>query len=339
MSELFKAYATKDAQSDLEPFEFDAGPLRDEQVEIDVEYCGLCHSDLSMAHNEWGATAYPFVPGHEIIGRVRAVGAQAKRVKVGDRVGLGWFSESCMICPECLGGDHNLCPSNEQTIVGRHGGFANRVRSHWTWALPLPDALDATKAGPLLCGGVTVFNPIVQCGVSPMDRVGVVGVGGLGHLALQFLNKWGCEVTAFTTSDNKRAEAVSMGAHHVVNTRDPDQLGAVAGTFDFILSTVNANLDWQAFTNALAPRGRLHIVGVTPDPVPFVAFPMIIGQKAISGSPVGSPVTTARMLEFCVRHGIAPVTEHFKMSQVNEAFEHLRAGKARYRLVLENDIS
>jgi uncharacterized zinc-type alcohol dehydrogenase-like protein len=234
-----------------------------------------------------------------------------------------------------MSGDHNLCAGNEGTIVGRHGGFADTVRCQAEWAIPLPRGVDAAKAGPLFCGGITVFNPIVQFGVRPTDRVGVIGIGGLGHLALQFLAKWGCEVTAFTSTDAKADEAREMGAHHVVNSRDAAQLEAVAGSFDFILSTVNVDLEWNSFLVALGPRGRLHSVGAVPSPIPVPAFSVIPGQKSVSGSPLGSPATTAMMLEFCARHGIEAVTEHFPMSEVNEALDHLRAGKARYRIVLE----
>jgi uncharacterized zinc-type alcohol dehydrogenase-like protein len=212
------------------------------------------------------------------------------------------------------------------------------VRCHWLWATPLPEALDPIKIGPLLCGGITVFNPIVQCGVQPTHRVGVIGIGGLGHMALQFLNKWGCEVVAFTSSDSKREEALKLGAHRTVNSRDSAQMAKLAGSLDFILVTVNVPLDWPVIINALAPKGRLHVVGAVLEPIPVAAFSLIMGQKSISGSPVGSPSTMATMLAFCARHGIAPMVEKFPMSCVNEAFEHLRAGKARYRIVLENDI-
>jgi len=234
-----------------------------------------------------------------------------------------------------MSGDHNLCAGAEGTIVGRHGGFADAVRCQAEWAVPLPEGVDLAKAGPLFCGGITVFNPIVQFGVRPTDRVGVIGVGGLGHLALQFLSKWGCEVTAFSSTDAKADEAREMGAHHIVNSRDPGQLEAVAGTFDFILSTVNVDLDWEAYLAALGPRGRLHSVGAVPSPIPVPAFGVIPGQKSVSGSPLGSPATTATMLEFCARHGIEAVTEHFPMSEVNEAMDHLRSGNARYRIVLD----
>ena len=338
MSTKFRAYAAPAKGQALTPFEFDPGPMGGEQVEIKVSHCGLCHSDLSMLDSEWGRSAYPFVAGHEVVGTIVAAGDQVKRVKAGDRVGLGWFSGSCMACPQCLAGDHNLCTTVEQTIVGRYGGFADRVRCHWLWAIPLPPGIDTVKAGPLFCGGITVFNPIVQCGVQPTQRAGVIGIGGLGHLALQFLNKWGCEVVAFTSSDSKRQDALKFGAHDTVNSRDSSQMRKLAGSLDFILVTANVTLDWPVITSSLAPRGRLHVVGVVPEPIPVVAFSLISEQKAISGSPLGSPATTAKMLTFCARHGIAPTIEKFPMSRVNDALEHLRAGKARYRIVLENDL-
>lgn len=318
--------------------ELNPGDLRDEQVEIAVEYCGICHSDLSVADNEWGNTTYPFVPGHEIVGRVAVAGPKVRGLKVGQRVGLGWFSESCLACPQCLSGNHNLCATAEGVMMGRPGGFANRVRCHWAWAVPIPDTIAAQAAGPLFCGGITVFNPIIQCGVQPTDRVGVIGIGGLGHMALQFLNKWGCEVTAFTSTDAKRDEAMKFGAHHVVNSRAAAQLEKLAGALDFILCTANVTLPWDAIIACLAPKGRLHIVGAVLEPIPLAVFPLLVGQKAVSASPLGSPFNCARMVEFAARHGIAPQVELFPMSKVNNAFEHLRAGKARYRIVLQNDI-
>jgi uncharacterized zinc-type alcohol dehydrogenase-like protein len=333
------ALAVQTPEGRLESFSYEPGPLGDEQVEIEVQYCGICHSDLSMLHNEWHLTQFPFVPGHEAIGRVTAVGRDAKLVRVGQTVGLGWNSGSCLYCPSCLTGNHNLCAHLEQTLVGRHGAFATRVRCHWVWATPIPDGLDLAKAGPLLCGGITVFSPLVQAGVRPTDRVGVIGIGGLGHMALQFLNKWGCDVTAFTSTAAKSEEARRMGAHHIINTHSAEELGKAAYRFDFVLSTVNANLDWSAYLGTLAPKGRLHIVGVVPDPIPVPAFALIGAQRTVGGTPSGAPSTVMTMLDFCVRHGIAPVVEEFPMSRANEALAHLEAGKARYRVVLKNDLT
>lgn len=337
MSDSIRAYGATQAGGKLSLIDFDPGPLHPEQVEIKVTHCGICHSDLSMLDNEWDRSTFPFVPGHEAVGTIVAIGEQAKGLKLGQTVGIGWFSGSCMACQQCLSGNHNLCPNGQETLVGRHGGFAERLRAHWVWATPLPDKVDAAKAGPLFCGGITVFNPIVQCGVKPTDRVGVIGIGGLGHMALQFLNKWGCEVTAFTTSDSKRDEAMKMGAHHVINSKDPGQMKKIAGSLDFIISTVNAPMDWDTIIGLLTPKGRLHFVGAVLEPIPVAAFFLIGGQKSLSGSPLGSPATVKTMLDFSARHGIAPVTEVFPMSRVNDALDHLRAGKARYRIVLEAD--
>ncbi len=336
MSEIH-ALAAKQAKGPLEAFSFDPGPLGPEQVEIAVDYCGICHSDLSMLNNEWGMSKYPLVLGHEAIGKVTAVGEAAKFVKVGQTVGLGWNSGSCLHCPQCLSGDQNMCQSGEATIIGRHGAFATHVRAHWVWATPIPDGVDLSKAGPLLCGGITVFNPLIQFDVRPTDRVGIIGIGGLGHMALQFANKWGCHVTAFTSSDSKADEAKKMGAHEVVNTKAPGGLKKLAGSFNLVLSTVAGDMEVAPYIAALAPRGRFHTVGVLPK-IQIGAMPLIGGQRSISGSPSGAPAVVMSMLDFCARHGIAPVTEEFQMSKANEAMQHLEAGKARYRIVLKNDL-
>jgi alcohol/geraniol dehydrogenase (NADP+) len=335
MTTTVHAYAATAPNKALEPFEYTLGPLGPDEVDVAVESCGICHSDLSMLGNDWGQTTYPFVPGHEIVGRITAAGEAVRHVSVGQRVGVGWFAGSCMSCRTCMSGDHHLCGGAEQTIVGRHGGFADRVRCRSPWAFPLPEGVDAASAGPLFCGGITVFGPIVAFDVKPTDRVGVIGIGGLGHLALQFLNKWGCEVTAFTSSESKREEALAMGAHHAVSSRDGEALARLTGTFDFILVTVNVTLDWNAYIAALAPRGRLHFVGAVLEPVPVAAFSLIGRQRSLSGSPLGSPATVSAMLEFCARHAIQPRVEYFPMARVNDALEHLRAGKPRYRIVLQ----
>ena len=333
---MIRAYAAAEPGGKLQPFEYDPGPLNDKDVEIDVEYCGICHSDLSMLHNEWGLTQYPFVPGHEVVGTIASVGSAVQTLKPGHRVGLGWYSRSCMTCEWCMSGNHNLCLTAEGTIVQRHGGFADKVRAHEAWITPLPEGIDPLSAGPLFCGGVTVFNPIVQFDVQPTDRVGVIGIGGLGHMALKFLHAWGCDVTAFSTSPDKETEARSLGANHFINSRDTDALKSVENSFDLILSTVSGDLDWSTYIACLRPKGRLHFVGVAPSPVSSQIFPLIAGQKSLSGSPLGSPVTVSKMLDFAARHEIAPVTELFPFDQVNEAMERLESGKARYRIVLKH---
>jgi uncharacterized zinc-type alcohol dehydrogenase-like protein len=333
---MIKAYAANEPGGKLEPFEYDPGPLNAGEVEIKVEHCGICHSDISMLNNEWGMTAYPFVPGHEVVGTISEVGDGVENLKVGQRVGLGWHADYCTTCPSCMSGDHNLCPDATGTIIGRHGGFADKVRANSLSVVPLPESLDASKAGPLFCGGITVFNPLVQFDISPTSKVAVIGIGGLGHMALGFLNAWGCEVTAFTSSDSKRKEALDLGAHDTLNSRDEKEIEAAAGRFDLILSTVNVKLDWGAYMNTLKPKGRLHFLGATLEPIELGVFSLIAAQRQVSGSPVGSPETIRKMIEFAALHKIEPVTEHFKFDQVNEAIERLESGDARYRVVLSH---
>ena len=314
----------------------DLGPIGAEEVEVEVEHCGICHSDLSMWHNEWGISQYPAVLGHEVVGRVVAAGPAAKGLSVGQRVGIGWTADSCMHCRQCVSGQQHLCPQAQGTIVGHQGGFARRVRAHWAWALPLPETLAPEDAGPLFCGGITVFNPLAMY-ARPTSRVGVVGIGGLGHLAIKFAAAMGCDVTAFTSSERKIQEARNLGAHHVVSSRDSAAIGQLAGTLDLLLVTVAVPLDWNAYLAALAPNGRLHVVGAVLEPIPIPAMALIVGQQSVSGSPTGSPTDITAMLEFAARNRIAPITEHFPMSQVNQALEHLESGKAHYRIVLDAD--
>ncbi|MCB1159282.1 MAG: NAD(P)-dependent alcohol dehydrogenase [Leptospiraceae bacterium] len=329
-----KAYAAHNAKSELVPFEYEAGLLSSDEVDIKVESCGICHSDLSMLDNDWGMTQYPFVPGHEVIGTILEIGNNVQDLKVGDKVGLGWMSGSCMSCDSCMSGDHNLCNKAEQTIVGRHGGFADRVRSRAEWLVKIPEGLNPNATGPLFCGGITVFAPILQNNIKPIDRVGVIGMGGLGHLAILFLKAWGCEVTVFSSSPEKEIEAKKLGAHRFVNSTDPNALQKHSSSLDFIISTVNVSLDWSLYLSCLKPKGKLHVVGAVLTPLSIPAFSLISGSKSVSGSPVGSPYMIRKMLEFCARHKIEAITEEYKFSEVNKALERLRSGKARYRIVL-----
>lgn len=332
---IINAYAANQANGTLEPFSYDAGALGAHDVEIDVQYCGICHSDLSMLDNEWGFTQYPFVGGHEITGTVAAVGAHVKHVQVGQWVGLGWHASYCNTCHECMSGDQNLCTTAQGTIVGRHGGFADKVRANAASVVVLPEGVDAASAGPLFCGGITVFNPMVQFDVKPTDSVAVIGIGGLGHMAVQFLHAWGCKVTAFTSSEAKTKEALELGADDTINSRDPAALAAAAGRFDYIISTVNVKLDWNAYVGTLKPRGRLHFVGATLEPLDLNVFPLLMGQRSVSGSPVGSPSTIAKMLDFAKQHQIKPMVEMFDFKDINAAIERVRSGQARYRVVLK----
>lgn len=333
-----RAWVAKGPKQPMALESVNADPLAAEEIEVQVEHCGVCHSDLSVLNNDWGFTQYPAVLGHEVIGRVTALGEAARGLTLGQRVGIGWNSGSCMCCRQCMSGSHNLCPKAQPTIVGHRGGFANHIRAHWAWALPLPEKLNYREAGPLLCGGITVFTPIAMY-AKPTHRVGIIGIGGLGHMAVKFAASYGCDVTAFTSSESKFDEAKGFGANHVVESRNSDAIRKLAGTFDLLISTVNVPLDWSVLIDALAPNGRLHTVGAVLEPIPVPAFPIIMGQKSVSGSPTGSPVQMGDMLDFAARHGITPQTEHFPMSKINDAFARLESGKARYRIVLDADFN
>lgn len=334
---MINAFAVTQATGLLEAFQYDPGPLGDNEVEIDVEYCGICHSDLSMIDNAWGRSAYPLVPGHEVIGTVAQAAPGVTTLGVGDLVGLGWHSSYCMACSLCMSGDHNLCLSAQPTIVGRHGGFADKVRANAASVVKLPAGIDKASAGPLFCAGITVFNPLLQFNVQATDRVAVIGIGGLGHLALKFLKAWGCEATAFTSTAAKRQEAMAMGASATIDTTDPAAIHKHANAFDLILSTVDVKLDWPDFLATLKPKGRLHFVGVPLEPLDIAVVSLLRGQKSVSASPVGAPGAIAQMLDFAAFHGIRPDVEEFPFSRINDAVEHLRSGAARYRVVLRRD--
>jgi alcohol/geraniol dehydrogenase (NADP+) len=335
MSEI-QGLAAHAAGAELLPFRYDPGELGAQEVEISITHCGICHSDLHLISNDWGISQFPFIPGHEVVGTVDAIGDEVTSVSVGQRVGLGWQSNSCGQCEWCIRGLENLCPAAEATCVRRHGGYASRVRANARFVMPLPEALPSEQAAPLLCGGVTVYNPLRAHGINPASRVGVVGIGGLGHLAIQFARVFGAEVTAFSTSLAKEDEAKELGAHNFVNSRETKAMREVAGSLDFIVSTVNADMDWSNFIQALRPTGTLCFVGVPPAPLAIHAFPLISGVRTITGSPIGSPHMLREMLDVAARHGVQARTERFAMAKANEAIAKVKKNKVRYRAVLAN---
>ena len=332
-----KAYAAKNEKGLLEPYEYELGEIGPDDVDIEIENCGLCYSDVHYIDNDFSNNEYPFVPGHEVIGKITAIGSQVKDRHVGQRVGVGFQAGYCKTCECCYNGDHNLCDDRVGVFVGRNGGFADKIRVQDLSAIPIPDALDPRTAGPLMCGGITVFNPFVQYSVKPTDSVCIFGIGGLGHMAIKFANAWGCEVTAITGSESKVEEAKSYGAHKVVIASDIDAIKKLKKSFDYLFFTGNAfEGKWGLFMNTLKPKGRLHFLGLLTDPLNITMFHMLRGQNSVSASPVGGPEAMKKMVEFCARHDIIPEVEFFKMSEINEAIAHLKSGKARYRIVLEN---
>ncbi len=329
-------FAAYEQRGSLRPLEYEAGELGPYDVEVRVEYCGICHSDIHLIDDDWAMTTYPFIPGHEIVGVVTALGTLAGRLRVGQRVGIGWQSGSCMQCEWCGRGSENLCRHSAATCVGRHGGYADAVRADSRFAFPIPEGLDPASAAPLLCGGITVFSPLRHLGVKPWSRVGVVGIGGLGHLALRFARAFGCEVTAFSTSAGKEEESAHLGAHNFVLLKDPDQMAKTHDSLDFILTTPHMDLDWVGLVNALRPKGILCAVGAPATAVLNVPpILLLLKEKKICGSNTGGRATIEEMLGFAARHNIGAIVEVMPMAQVNAALGKVRAGKARYRMVLK----
>ena len=331
-----RAYAAKGPREALVPYEYQAGPLGSHDVEIAITHCGLCHSDIHLINNDWGITRYPLVPGHEIVGNIVKLGSEVRSLREGERVGVGWQCGACLECEWCASGYDNLCPESRATCVGRHGGFSESIVVDSRYAFVVPESLASENAAPLLCGGVTVYSPLRHFDVRPDMKVGVIGIGGLGHLAIQFAQALGCEVTAFSSSPNKEAEARVFGADHFLDLTDEDQLAAATNSLDFILATPNVDLNWQNFVDILRPKGNLCFVGAVPNPIQIHAMSLLVGNKMVSGSPIGSRHTIKEMLELAARHGIEARTEVVPMSQINEAIAKVVANQARYRMVLKN---
>ena len=332
----FQGLAAHAAGAELLTLRYDPGKLGPQEVEIAITHCGISHSDVHLISNDWGISHYPFIPGHEIVGTVAAVGSEVRSLEIGQRVGLGWQSNSCGQCDWCLSGQENLCATSEGTCVHRHGGYADFVRANARFVVPIPEVLESEQTAPLLCAGITVYNPMRLHGVNPSSRVGVVGIGGLGHLAIQFARVFGAQVVAFSTSLAKEADAHALGAHHFVNSRESKAMKEVAGSLDFLLSTVNADQDWGAYLQMLRPNGTFWFVGIPPSPLSVHAFPLISGLRTIAGSPVGSPFRIREMLDVAARHGVKAMTERFPMASANEAVAKVKKGKVRYRAVLTN---
>ncbi len=333
---MIKAYAAFEAGKPLGLFEYQERELKPHDVEISISHCGVCHSDLHLVNNDWGMSHYPMVPGHEIIGKVVAVGSAVTELTLGERVGVGWQCGSCFDCEYCETGHENLCAKQQATCVGNFGGFADAVVVDSRFAFRIPDALNSANAAPLLCGGITVFAPMKRDGVKAGMKVGVIGIGGLGHFALQFASKMGAEVTAFSTSPNKEAEAMKLGAHRFVVSSDPAAMAKEKNKHDYIISTVSADINWMNFMAALKPNGKLTVVGAAPSPLAIPAFALIGGQKSIGGSAIGSRAAIKEMLEFAANHNVGAIIEELPMSRANEALEKVQNNTARYRMVLSN---
>ena len=328
------AHAAFAAREKLKPYSFETKALKPFEVDIKITHCGICHSDIHLIDDDWKISRYPLVPGHEVVGIVVGLGRAAEHLKIGQRVGVGWQSGSCMSCEWCVRGEENLCVHDQATCVGRPGGFADRIITDSRFAFPIPESLESENAAPLLCGGITVYSTLRHYQVKPEMKVGVIGIGGLGHLAIQYTRAYGCEVTAFSSSPDKEAEAREFGAHHFVVHSDKKRVKGLKRQFDFLLSTVYVQLDWNEFVSLLKPHGSLVFVGAGG--VLNIPASTLLSLKSVGGSAIGSRTMISEMLEFSARHSIKAVTEPVPMSQVNQAVDRVRQGKARYRMVLVN---
>jgi uncharacterized zinc-type alcohol dehydrogenase-like protein len=316
------AFAAMEAEGLLSPFEYEAEPESDE-VLVKVTHCGICHSDVHLADGDWGEF-FPLVPGHEIVGEV----VKGPGFAPGTRVGVGWQCSSCGTCEWCKAGKDVVCAEHLGTCMGHHGGFASHVIAQDRFVFPLPQELDSASAAPLFCGGATVYTPL-KLYARAGTRVAVIGIGGLGHLAVQFAAKMDCDVTAVSTRPGKEAEARSYGASHFLLGEPP------ARSFDLVLNTSTANMNMEFWLEALRPEGVFVQLGAAPEPLAVAAFPLILGFRSVTGTGVAHPIVLQEMLEFAARHGVEAQVQVMPMDQCNEAMEVTRSGSARYRVVLE----
>ncbi len=333
---MIHAYAATAAGQPLKPFKYPAQELKADDVEITIECCGLCHSDLHILDDDWKNSKYPVVPGHEIIGKITRKGKDVADFEIGERVGLGWQCGACLKCEFCVAGDETVCSSKIRTCIERYGGFADKVITDSRFVYLIPDELDSLAAAPLLCAGITSYSPFIQYGVQAPQSIAVIGIGGLGHLALQFAKAFGCEVTAISSSPNKEEEAKKFGADHFLSLTDTAGLKKAMNSFHFMISTVTAELDWGFLGQLLRPHGKLCFIGLPSSDIKIPVRLLVSGNRCVCGSGTGSRTHMKEMLEFCARHNIRAQVEALPMGKINEAVKRLKANQARYRIVLTN---
>jgi alcohol dehydrogenase (NADP+) len=339
-----KAFSAASASSRLGLATIERREPAANDVQIQVLYCGVCHSDLHFARNEWAFTTYPCVPGHEIVGRVTKVGSGVTRFKVGDVAAVGCLVDSCRTCPSCLKGLEQFCETEMVMTYGSTdpilgggtlGGYSQSIVVTQDFVLKVPANLDLAAAAPLLCAGITTYSPLRHWNVGAGQKVGIVGLGGLGHMGLKFAHAFGARVVLFTTSPNKTADALRLGAHEVVVSRDENQMKAHANSFDFILDAVSADHDINAYLNLLKRDATLVLVGAPEKPLSVAAFPLIFRRRNFAGSLIGGLPETQEMLDFCGKHGITSDIELIRMDQINEAYERMLRSDVKYRFVID----
>jgi uncharacterized zinc-type alcohol dehydrogenase-like protein len=338
-----QAYAAYDATTPLKPFSFDRRKVGPHDVKIDILFCGVCHSDLHQARNDWKSSTYPMVPGHEIVGRVTEVGSDVKKFKVGDTAGVGVFVDSCRTCANqadleqyclnLLSLTYNGVEQDRKTAT--QGGYATQIVTDENYTLHVSDKLPLAGVAPLLCAGITTYSPLKHWKVGQGSKVGVVGLGGLGHMALKFAASFGADVTLFSTSESKRADAMKLGANHFVITSDPDNFKPLANSLDFIIDTVAAPHDYSAYLGTLKLNGTMCCVGIPTEPITTPVFSLLGQRRSISSSGVGSIAETQEMLDYCTEHDIAADIELTPIDKIEEAFTRMAKSDVKYRFVID----
>ncbi|HEX8048895.1 NAD(P)-dependent alcohol dehydrogenase [Rhizobium sp. ICMP 5592] len=340
---IAKGYAATDASKPLTPFTFERRAPNDDDVAISVKYCGVCHSDIHQARNEWGFSKYPMVPGHEVAGIVTAVGSKVTKFKVGDRVGVGCFVNSCTTCAtRDLDYEHYM-PGLVQTYndveadgeTPTYGGYSDSIVVKEGYVLSFPDNIPLDAGAPLLCAGITLYSPLRHWNAGPGKKVAVVGMGGLGHMGVKLAHAMGAEVTVLSQTLSKKEDGLKLGADHYYATSDAETFTKLAGSFDLILNTVGTAIDWNAYLNLLKYDGSMVLLGVPEHAVPVHAFSLIPGRRSLSGSMIGSIKETQEMLDFCGEHNIVSEIELINIDKINEAYERVLKSDVRYRFVID----
>ena len=339
-----KAYAAHDAVSPLSPFSFERRETGAHDVQIEILYCGVCHSDIHQARGEWGNSIFPMVPGHEIVGRIIKIGNHVTKFKVGDLAGVGCFVDSCRTCPNCLSGEEQFCDNG---MVGTYngyekdgttptfGGYSTQIVVDENYTLRIADSLPLEAVAPLLCAGITTYSPLKYVGVKPGHKVAVLGLGGLGHMAVKFASSFGAEVTMLSGSPSKKADAEKLGAHHFALTSDAEVMSGLQNHFDVILNTVSAPHNYNTYLNLLNTNGTMIVVGAPPTPQEISAFGLILKRRSIIGSLIGGIKETQEMLDYCAEHNIVSDVEVIDIAYINEAYERMLKGDVRYRFVID----
>lgn len=338
-----RGYAAHASDSPLEPFQFERRVPGEKDVQIEIEHCGICHSDIHFVRDDWGMATYPCVPGHEIVGRVTAVGSGVTKYRDRDLVGVGCMVDSCRTCGSCMEGLENFCENGLLWTYGgilggednTYGGYSSHIVVDQDFVVRVPESLDCPAAAPLLCAGITTYSPLRRVGLSRGDRIAVMGFGGLGHMAVQFADSMGAEVAVFSRSPAKEQDARKLGADIFVDTTEDEALAPFAGHFDFIVNTVSAEHDLMGPLNTLRRDGTMIMLGAGPDPLTLSSFPLLFGRRSIMGSLIGGIAETQEMLDYCGEHDISCQVEEIPPSGINEAYERALASDVRYRFVID----